>query len=172
MNTELTEKMLEYATNKHNQPSGCQRYGSEPYTKHLKDVVDNALKYLYYIKEEDHEDVLCGARGHDLFEDTDTEPKDVEKLFNHRVADLILRVSNERGWTRKERNFKTYPKIWENDLAIFIKLCDRLSNTRNSKNSGHRMFKVYQEEYPVFRYALKVRNLYPDMWLALDELNK
>ena len=44
---------------------------------------------------------------------------------------LILRVSNERGWTRKERNFKTYPKIWENDLAIFVKLCDRIATAIN-----------------------------------------
>lgn len=33
------------------------------------------------------------------------------------------------------------------------------------------MYKVYQEEYPIFRYALKVRGLYPDMWAELDELN-
>ena len=119
----------------------------------------------------DREDVLCACIAHDLFEDTDTSPSDIEKMFNHRVADLILRVSNERGWNRKERNFKTYPKIWENDLAIFVKLADRIANTRNSKESGHRMFKVYQTEYPVFRYALKVKKLYPEMWKELDELN-
>ena len=34
------------------------------------------------------------------------------------------------------------------------------------------MYKTYKEEYPVFRYALKVRNLYTDMWAELDELSE
>ena len=59
-------------------------------------------------------------------------------------------------------------------MEIFIGLGNNHFNhwsARNSKESGHRMFKVYQEEYPVFKYALKVRNLYSDMWVELDLLN-
>jgi len=169
MNT--IERAKNIAINKHNQPAPCQRYGSQPYSKHLQDVVDIANKYINYLAPQDREDVICACWGHDLIEDTEFGPSDLEKLFNVRVADLILRVSNERGWDRKERNFKTYPKIWSNDLAIFIKLCDRIANTRNSKETGYRMYETYKKEYPVFKYALNVRNLYPEMWEELDQLN-
>jgi (p)ppGpp synthase/HD superfamily hydrolase len=162
----------DYAFKKHNMPSDSQWYGSLPYSKHLLDVLSNADRYIHYIAEDKREIVRCACLLHDTIEDTDTGPSDLEKMFNHEVADLVLRVSNERGWDRKERNFKTYPKIWVNDLAIFVKLCDRMANTRNSKETGHTMYEVYRKEYPVFRYALKVRNLYPDMWAEMDELNK
>ena len=164
METILIDKMKEFAFNKHNSPSESQRYGNQPYSKHLEDVVANVKKYLYYIDEHDHEDLICAAYAHDTLEDTDTSPSNLEKLFNHRIADIVLRVSNERGFTRKERNFRTWPKIWTNDLAIFIKLADRLANTRNSLDTGHKMYEVYKSVYPIFRYAIKVRDLYPDMW--------
>jgi (p)ppGpp synthase/HD superfamily hydrolase len=172
METELTLKIKDFAERKHNQPSDCQRYGEAPYTVHLDAVVANAVKYLYYIKEDEKEIVICAARGHDLVEDTDVSVSDIEKLTNRRVAEIIFKVSNERGYDRKEKNFKTYPKIWVDDLAIFVKLCDRIANTSNSKITGYKMYNTYRKEYPVFKYALKVRNLYPDMWAELDELNE
>jgi (p)ppGpp synthase/HD superfamily hydrolase len=171
MNEKL-EKVREFAFKKHNMPSDCQRYGTMPYSVHLESVVEIATKYIFYVKEEDREDVISACWLHDILEDTDTSPNDIEKAYNRRIADIVLRVSNERGFNRKERNCKTYPKIWENDFAIFVKLCDRISNTRNSKESGHRMYKVYKSEYPTFRYAIKERNLYPEMWKELDELNE
>ena len=169
--SELIEKIKVFAEKKHNQPSGCQRYGNKPYTAHLDDVVENANKYLYYLKDEDKETAIMAARGHDLIEDTDVCFTDLEKFFGRRVAEIIYRVSNERGLDRKEKNFKTYPKIWVDDLAIYTKLCDRIANTKNSKLTGYKMYKTYCNEYPIFRYALRVRGLYPDMWAELDELS-
>jgi (p)ppGpp synthase/HD superfamily hydrolase len=167
------EKAKEYAIKKHDMPSDSQRYGSLPYSVHLEAVVEIAKKYLYYLKEEYQEDIIMSCWLHDSIEDTDTSPHDLEEMYGNRVADIVFRVSNERGWTRKERNFKTYPKIWVNESAIFVKLCDRISNTKNSKESGHRMFAAYRKEYPTFRYALKVReDLYPDMFAELDLLNE
>lgn len=176
IDNKLINQMREYCIKKHNMPSDCQRYGNEPYSKHLEDVVNNVIKYIYYIAPEKHITVKCAGWGHDLLEDTDTSPSDLAKIYGLEITDIIFRVTNERAFDRKSRNFKTYPKIWENDLAIYIKLADRLANTFNSKNSsdeiGKRMYKVYRKEYPIFRYALKVRNLYPDMWRDLDELNE
>lgn len=172
MKTPMIEQIKVFAEKKHNQPSDCQRYGSAPYSVHLDAVVANAIKYLYYIKDEDKETVICAARGHDLIEDTEVSVSDIEKMFSPRIADIIFRVSNERGYGRKEKNFKTYPKIWVDDLAIFVKLCDRIANTKNSKETGHSMYETYRKEYPVFRYAIKVRNLYADMWVELDGLNR
>jgi len=171
MKTKLIESARQYAFDKHDNPAEAQRYGHAPYSKHLEDTLKNAEKYIYYITEDKREVVFCSCWAHDTIEDTNTNPADLERLFNSEIADVVLRVSNERGWDRKEKNFKTYPKIWANDLAIFVKLCDRISNTINSKETKHRMYGIYKNEYPVFRYALKVRDLYSDMWKELDELN-
>jgi len=174
--SERINKFKEFCFEKHNTPAEAQRYGNAPYSKHLQDVLDNGERYIHYIAEDKRDIVRCALVGHDLFEDTELGPSDIEKTEGREVADIILRVSNERGWDRKERNFKTYPKIWVSDFAIYVKLADRMANTRNSKNGtdekAQRMYKIYCKEYPVFRYALKVRNLYPDMWAELDSLCK
>jgi len=167
----IVERAKEFAYNKHNLPSESQRYGTEPYSKHIDDVYNVGVRYLYYIDDEYHDDVKCALRLHDTIEDTDTSPRILLELFNDTIADIVFRVTNERGYDRKEKNFKTYPKIWVSNLAIFVKLSDRIANTKNSKDDGHRMFTVYKKEYAIFRYALKVRNLYPDMWKELDKLN-
>ena len=171
-----TKEFQKFVDEKHNQPSGCQRYGSAPYSKHCQDVVDVKKEYEYYLKDEDLDDTEKACRGHDLIEDTEVSVRDIVKKTNERVARIIFNVSNERGLDRKEKNFKTYPKIWGDDLSIFVKLCDRIANTRNSKDScdtnskGDSLFQMYKKEYPIFKYALKVRGLYPDMWKELDNL--
>lgn len=164
------EEIKNLAINKHNQPSDCQRYGNAPYSKHLEDVVNVKKQYQYYLKIEDSDDVEMACWLHDTIEDTDITIDVVENVSNKRVASIVFKVTNERGENRKVKNFKTYPKIWDDDLAIFVKLCDRIANTRNSKESGHSMFDKYKKEYPIFKYALKVRNLYSDMWQELDNL--
>ena len=166
----IVEKVKKYSFKKHDLPSECQRYGNNPYSIHLNNVVIVIKRYLYLLDKDVHDDVVASGWGHDLIEDTDTSPRNLVEIFNERIADIVFRVTNERGFDRKEKNFKTYPKIWVNDLAIFVKLCDRISNTDNSKKTGHRMYAVYKDEYPVFRYALKVRSLYQDMWEELDKL--
>jgi len=176
---ELIEKAKGYAFTKHDQPSKAQRYGSQPYSKHLIDVMGVAAKYLYLIRPQDRENVMCGCALHDTVEDTDTTPNDIKSQFNYVVADLVYRVSNERGLSKKEIMFKTLPKIWENELAIFIKLSDRIANGTNSKMridaKSETIYNRYLEEYPIFRYALRIKDksgniLYSEMWTELDEI--
>ena len=97
------------------------------------------------------------------------------KLFNKEIAWIVYRVTNELGWTRKEKNFKTYPKIWPCDKAIFVKLCDRIANTKYSRNgvssNSDYHFKTYAKEYIIFRAALKKDGIYDEMWEYLDKLN-
>jgi (p)ppGpp synthase/HD superfamily hydrolase len=168
----MVEKMKELAFRMHNQPSECQRYGNAPYSKHLEDVVAVIKRYLYLIPEDKRDIVLASGYGHDLLEDTEVSESYLIRTFGFEVADIIYRVSNERGRDRKERNFKTYPKIWRNQFAIFVKLCDRIANTTNSKNTGHSMYRKYKTEYPVFRYALKINGTYTEIWEELDKLNE
>lgn len=170
----LAEKARKFAFEKHNQPSKSQRYGSAPYSKHLEDVVAVMKRYLKYLDESEIEDVECACWSHDEVEDTDTTPKLLKQLFNDRIAGIVLAVSNERGWDKKEVLFKTLPKIWQNRLAKFVKLCDRIANTTNSKSGvddrSAELYERYKYEYPVFKFALKVDGEFDDMWEELDEL--
>lgn len=171
MNTELIYKAKEYAFHKHDFPSGSQRYGNSPYSAHLEMVVAVAEKYIHYISEEKRENVFVSCLCHDIIEDSDTTLKNLTTIFNKEVADIVYRVSNERGMSHKEILFKTMPKIWQSDLATFVKLCDRIANGTNSKKGedekASRVYARYLEEYPIFRYALKT-DLYVEMWKELD----
>jgi (p)ppGpp synthase/HD superfamily hydrolase len=149
-----------------------QRYGGLPYEVHLEQVVATAMKYIYYIPEKDRTDVLDACGSHDVIEDTLLTYKDIIKITNKRVADLVFCVTDERGHDPKEILFKTLPKIWPEPYAIFIKLCDRISNMKKSKESGHPVYKKYHDQYPIFRYALKYDDMYEDMWKELDEIAK
>jgi guanosine-3',5'-bis(diphosphate) 3'-pyrophosphohydrolase len=167
------EKAREYAYEKHNKPSESQRYGNAPYSKHLNDVKTVADRHIHYLDPEEIEDVYCAIYLHDTVEDTETTPNLLKKMFNDRIAGIVLAVSNERGWDKKEILFKTLPKIWQNKLATFVKLCDRIANTTNSKAGidakSSSLYERYKTEYPVFRYALKDAN-FENMWAELDEL--
>lgn len=173
-NVNIIDKIKEFAIKKHEQPSDSQRYGSKPYSFHLEMVVENILRYKYLLPDEDHEDAIICGWGHDLIEDSDVTAKVLLKMFNQRVADTIYRVSNERGLDEIEILFKTLPKIWQSELATFVKLCDRMANGRNSKNGtsdkSKRMYYKYKTQYPIFRYALKPVGEFDDMWVDLDEI--
>ena len=174
MKDDLIKKAKDYAFQKHNQPSDCQRYGSKPYSVHLEDVVGVATRYKYLLDDECHEDIITACFLHDSVEDTDTTPALLKRMFNERVASIVLNVSNERGWDKKEILFKTLPKIWKCHLSKFVKMCDRIANGTNSKNGdsdkSKRMYKRYLEEYPIFRYALKIEGEYDEMWAELDKI--
>jgi len=170
---DIIKKAKDYVKLKHLTPSQEQRYGGKPYTFHTNMVADNAVRFLYYIEASNKDNVVVAAHGHDLLEDTDTTQKDLVRIFNKTVADIIFRVTDERGFDKKEMLFKTLPKIWQSHLATYVKLCDRMANGRNSKNGNSekskRMYKRYKEQYPVFRYGLKT-DTFGDMWKELDEI--
>jgi (p)ppGpp synthase/HD superfamily hydrolase len=171
---DLVTRAREYAINKHDNPAESQRYGTKPYSYHLQMVVDNVMRYKYLLDDNVHEDVIAAAWNHDCVEDSDATPKILKQKFNERVANIVHRVSNERGWDNREILFKTLPKIWQCELATFVKLCDRIANGKSSKegfdDKSKRTYQRYISEYPIFRYALKTENLYDEMWKELDEI--
>ena len=148
-----------------------QLYGESPYNFHLNDVVYNAEKYIDEIQDDSVKlQVIAAAYGHDLLEDC-VSYNDILKVFGHIAADIIYDVTNELGKDRDEKAAKTLPKTAKNRLAIYIKCCDRLSNTTYSKNSGSGMYQKYVKEYGVFRSYLRSDGLYPKLWSDLDKIN-
>lgn len=179
MINDIIEKARGYAFNKHENPAEACRYGNQPYSKHLIDVVAVANKYIGYIEKSMQDNIYCACYCHDLVEDTACTPKELARLFNHEVADIVYRVSNERGLSARAILFKTLPKIWENRYAKFVKLCDRIANGTSSKSGfdkkSSRTYQRYLNEYPIFRYALMNNEDtgeidYPDMWVELDDI--
>jgi len=172
MKKKITAEQL--AKELHLQPSGEQRYGGAPYTKHLDDVVAIGTRFIRYIDESQVINVLNALRLHDIVEDTEMTPRKLAGLFNTRVAEIVTKVSNVRSLDKVEELFLTLMNIRGDYEATFVKLSDRLANGHNSRNSedekGDRMYKRYRGVYPIFRYALKIENQFTDMWEELDNL--
>ena len=136
--------------------------------EHLGKVVQVAEKFIYYIDEENRMNVLASCWLHDSIEDGRLTYNDIKKRTNEEVAEIVYRLTNFKGKTRKERaNDEYYQMIKEHPLALFVKLCDRISNVEDSLNSDI-MLKKYKEEYSTFKDKLLTNN-YPEMWELLDK---
>lgn len=143
---------------------GEQKYGDQPYGKHLAHVVEVLLRFG--IRDED---MVAAAWLHDSVEDTEMSLLQIEATFGKRTKDLVHRVTNEEGKNRKERHIKTYPKIAESDDAITLKLADRIANTESSIDDKDKL-KMYQKEYKSFRNYLYKQGMHDAMWRHLDFL--
>jgi (p)ppGpp synthase/HD superfamily hydrolase len=142
-----------------------QKYGNEPYTKHLEDVI--AVLKKFGVK---NSCVIAAAWLHDAVEDTPLTIEMVEEEFGNDVASLVYAVTTEPGKNRKERNAKTYPKIKAKNEAIYLKLADRIANIQAALGNNKEKLKMYQNEFPAFKIALKQSGVADEMWSFLEEL--
>ena len=158
---ELEKKAFTWAKEFHQN----QKYGTEPYTKHLEDVVAVLKKFGFK-----NNTILAAAWLHDAVEDTPLTIETVEEEFGNDVASLVYAVTTEPGKNRKERNAKTYPKIKVEHKAIYLKLADRIANVQSSTENNIGKLKMYQKEFPAFKRALKQPGVADEMWSFLEEL--
>lgn len=96
------------------------------------------LMGVYHILEKEEaadEEMLVTALLHDILEDTSTKYKDLEKRFGSQVAE------NVKWLTRtKEVAYETYIDellLNGSDIALIVKLADRLYNITNLMNLGN-----------------------------------
>jgi hypothetical protein len=82
----------------------------------------------------------------------------------------IKKQTTEPGKNRKQRNAKTYPKIKAKNEAIYLKLADRIANVQASIENNLKKLKMYQNEFPDFKMALKQPGIADEMWSFLEEL--
>jgi (p)ppGpp synthase/HD superfamily hydrolase len=165
----MISKAKEYAVRWHQ--SNRQKYDESPYTKHLEMVVSVAMNYINYIDKRDRDNVLAACWCHDLIEDTDLTKTQLSDYLNYEIAEIVYAVTNEQSASRYERNILTFSKIGTNNLAVFVKLCDRLANTKNSSQFARVIYNKYQSEFPLFRHFLQNSSMiYHDMWKDLEGL--
>lgn len=147
-----------------------QMYGNLPYMEHVCQVFYEVLKHEHIINEgippfDLSTRIIClqTALFHDALEDCDITYNDIKRLkyeeFDEEL-DLIIEpkyiynITNDLGKDRVERNLRTYLRMRDYPISIFVKLCDRLANMKSSKERGSTMFKRYKRELPVMKYTL------------------
>jgi len=139
--------------------SGSTRDEGTPYLRH-------PLRVALILHEEfgvQDLDLICAAVLHDVLEDSDHVDKDaLHRAFGDRVATLVFCLTDEFqhvGLPRAERKSRYLQRMAkEDDLCLFIKLCDRLDNVRSLSLSPHlekrRAMIQETEQYlmPVFQH--------------------
>jgi (p)ppGpp synthase/HD superfamily hydrolase len=110
-----------------------------PYEFHLRMVANMANKFMYLMipknylhpGNQDVNDIMLGAWGHDLIEDTRVSYNDVKEALGYKAAEIVYAVTNEKGKNRAERgNQKYYDGICAIPEARFVKFCDRIANVQ------------------------------------------
>ena len=126
-----------------------QKYaGKFPYSAHLKWVKDQADKFIKLVPQEDRNFVYAGCAGHDLIEDARVTYNDLKQLIGVEVADIIYACTEERGRNRLERHSQAYYELLgNNELAIFVKVCDIIANVTFSILENSTMIEKYRNEH-------------------------
>src|SRR5690349_3037066 len=161
----LSQRALKYAVKAH----GDQKYGNElPYKVHLLWVMNTLREFGF-----DIETMLAVAALHDVLEDTHAQYEELVTLFGEVVAITVATLTEPKGGNRKWRHEQTYPRIARNDVAIIVKLADRIANVE----TGGSKIAMYRKEHANFKEALYGHMNTMDwlgrvnaMWTYLDDL--
>jgi len=143
------EEAFEFAKKLH---EGQYRVSEEPYIIHPVEVA----KILVDLKVDSH--TIIAAFLHDILEDTDTKPEEIEEKFGKDVLTLVQGVtklgklkfkSNEE---RQAENFRRLFIAMANDIRIiFLKLADRLHNMRTLNfMAANKQQKIARETLDIF----------------------
>ncbi len=143
---------FDYAGHAH----GDQRRDSgQPYLTHVVEVCRILLDLLETRLDTT---LACAALLHDVVEDTEVTPADVEKHFGREVAGLVEGVTKLSGLHFDSReaaqaeNFRKMLLSMSRDLrVIFIKLADRLHNMRTIEYlKGERARRIAEETRDIY----------------------
>jgi|TARA_R110000851_G_scaffold112921_3_gene237312 (p)ppGpp synthase/HD superfamily hydrolase len=113
---------------------------------------------------------ICGLL-HDVEEDGDLTFNDIKREFGEYIAEVTIRVSDEKGRNRQERKPDTlYEEMKEVTGSVLVKLCDRMSNQKNGKIRGGGMKKTYMKEHGGFKSKLHTVGVLEEVWVSLEAL--
>lgn len=166
------------------QMHGPQRYGSDPYIRHLDDVV--AVLAEHGLNNERHQ--IAGWL-HDSLEDTQILPQAIEAECGPDILWAVQFCTDEKGHpNRRTRKAATLARctaqIKQNQieamqpaskvtLAVQVKLADRIANLRNCTKTGNvGLLAMYRKEGHAFKDALHVPGMpgVDSLWLEHDRL--
>lgn len=166
---------------------GQYRISEEPYIIHPTEVA----KILVDLKADTN--TVIAAFLHDILEDTDTKPEEIEKNFSKDVLNLVQGVTKlgklqfKSTEERQAENFRKMFIAMANDIRIiFLKLADRLHNMRTlNYMATNKQQKIAQETLDIFAPLanrlgigkikaeledLSLRYLYPEKYFEIAQL--
>lgn len=134
-----------------------------PYSYHLGYVAVQCHKFKHLLDSTsnsfDFDLALMGCYGHDLIEDARITYNDIIQMVGLQVAEIIYACTENKGRNRSERHSSTYYEaINDNRLAVFVKLCDIISNVQYSRLTNSSMYTKYKREYPSVKLHLSIDN--------------
>lgn len=154
---------------------GEQRYGDYPYEKHLRAVVEVLTRFGASLENPETAPLMVAAWLHDVLEDTPLMRDDLKTQFGPEVAEIVWRVTDEPGASREDRKPATYRKTRDNQLAIVLKLADRIANVEHGIGARSGKLSMYRREQGEFAGILREASTLPmaeRMWNHLDQLLK
>lgn len=174
INEGQARQFIEYCYERHDVVCN-QKYDNDlPYSFHLKMVQAQADKFVHLLKYEDEVACVdCGCAGHDLIEDARVSYNDIKGRIGVEVADIIFLCTEMRGRDRTERKSdEFYRQLAENELAVFVKLCDIMANSLFSIATNSTMLKKQMEEWPKIKERLSkhATGRYMEMFQYLDKI--
>lgn len=118
-----------------------QKYGEQPYSVHLEDVVRRAKQIT------DDPEIIAACWLHDTVEDSPLVTiDDIRRIFGSRVADLVWAVT-AHGDDRETKMANVIEKIARTPGAELVKSADRLSNAAASKaEKKMSKYNMYRDE--------------------------
>jgi guanosine-3',5'-bis(diphosphate) 3'-pyrophosphohydrolase len=152
---------------------GDQRYGAHPYITHLDAVVAMLKRHGYADAE-----TLAAGYLHDVLEDTEVEPQDLEARFGVSVLRAVAFCSDAPGPDRKTRKAATYARMhldvqageaWVT-RAVRVKVADRCANVAACVADASPKLSMYVQEQATFRAALGQPGLCDGLWETLEAL--
>lgn len=166
---------------------GQYRISEEPYIVHPVEVA----KILVDLKADTN--TVIAAFLHDILEDTDTKPEEIEEKFSQDVLNLVHGVTKlgklqfKSTEERQAENFRRMFIAMANDIRIiFLKLADRLHNMRTLNfMAANKQQKIAQETLDIFAPLanrlgigrikaeledLSLRYLHPDKYYEIAQL--
>lgn len=118
------QKAIIYATQKH---EGQKRKGTDiPYIVHPMEVMQ--ILTAIHCKE----NVIIAGILHDVLEDTDGTPEEIEQLFGKDVLEIVQDESEDKSKTWKERKQHTIDRLKEAPTETkLVCFADKFSNIRS-----------------------------------------
>lgn len=155
--TDKINEALEYATTLH---YGQVRKDNTEYIKHPVRVA-NYISKLELGKLEQYRNLLIACSYlHDTIEDTCATYKDIANKFGNVVASLVLELTNNKDLKKEVGKTKYLQLKMTNmtDLALIVKLVDRLDNVKDLVNSNEEFrVKYLKETIEILNYILDNR---------------
>lgn len=99
-----------------------------PFVNHPIEVAE----LLWHVGEVRNTRVILAALLHDILEDTETQPEEIEERFGKEVLRLVLEVTDNRSLPKRQRKrlqIELAPKL--SPGARKIKIADKICNVRD-----------------------------------------